>query len=417
MIVRSRLRLFRVSVLGFLLAGSAAWAQEGTKVVAVASGSTWRGVAELASFLTRRLPQKGIAVASPAVRRLRAEDPDYASFRNWGRKAVRAYKSGRYEQTVRYLSKAVAQLEILLRRYGPHPVLLQKFVRAHYYLGAARLKTADPEGARKAFVLAHYYDRTRKPSPRRFDPEVRAAFEKAVRKGSVQRGLISVRPSVPMRLFLDGRDVGVAPKTLQKVPFGRHLVTLFRLGYPVLSRFVDVDTREGAMWSPRVAPAPGQAELRRLLDQVDRELRRRRKPGPAIAKLARLLDTESLLLCRGSVDESEASWYDAGRKAFRKRVRRPNPVPESPAKEAILAALLRSRPVYDLGRGLVAACLTDADCPGGKCVAGKCIRERPFYKRWWFWVAVGAGVAAAAATGALVATLPERPILRLSSPP
>jgi hypothetical protein len=179
---------------------------------------------------------------------------------------------------------------------------------------------------------------------------------------------------------------------------------------------MDIDNPEGNTWKVNVSADPQQPNMPKFLSAVERELRTKKMAGPWVAKLAKRLKARQVVVCRASVDEAEASWYDAQKKRYIKRVRRPDPVPGQPPSEDIAKALLKKTPVYDLGKALVARCLTDEDCTEGQCISGRCVVSTPFYKKWWFWVAVGVGAAAAAATGALVGTMPDKPIIRMSNP-
>ena len=388
----------------------------GVKVVTVARNRTWTTAAKLAVQVEQALVARGLVVIDPSVTRFDPTDLDYLKFRKAGRIAVRRYKAGQYRGSVRALKVAIRLLERLMVRYGAVPLLVKKYVRAHYYLGASYLKLADAGLAAKAFREAAFFAPKGLPSSKRFASEVIDAYRRAKVLAGRRTGTVILRNRRPARMFLDGKAVGVAPTAIRDVPSGRHFLELYRVGHVPVRRFIDLD-KAGFIWAPSVMPAPNQKALRSLLVRAERELRQKKRPGPAIAALASKLAGSKFVFCRASVDESEASWYLADARRFKKRVRRPNPVPGQAPVSEILAALWRSKPVYELGQALAAACLSDDDCPGGKCIAGKCVQERPFYKRWWFWVAVGAGVAAAATAGALVATMPEKPIVRITTPP
>ncbi len=388
----------------------------GVEIVVVARDRTWTIAAKLAVEVERALAARNIAVRGSVIKPFDPTDLDYLEFRKAGRIAVRRYRAGRYSRAIIALRVATSRLEKLMLRYGTLPVLVKKYVRAHYYLGAANLKVADAAAAARAFRVASFFDPKALPSSKRFAPEVISAYRRVALTSSRRTGRVILRNRRWARVFLDGRARGVAPMEIKNVPLGRHFLVLRRIGYVPVRRFIDVDA-SGFIWNPTVMPDPRGKALRALVTGAERELRQKQKPGRALIALASKVGGSEIIFCRASVDDAEASWYLASSKSFKKRVRRPNPVPGRAASRDIVAALWQPRPRYDLGQALAAACLTDDDCPGGKCIAGKCVRERPFYKRWWFWVAVGAGVAAAATAGALVATMPEKPIVRITTPP
>lgn len=385
-------------------------------VVAVAPGANWQASGRLASALSGTLTKRGFVSVNPAASQVSKQGLDFLEFRRLGHIAVTRFKAEKYRTAIRALRLAIARLERLMLKYGPADLLIQKYVRAHYYLGAALLKNADPRASAAAFRTAAFYAPSGSPSSRHFDAESINAYKRAKRAMNASTGMLLVRTNASMRLFVDGRDRGLAPNTLRGLPQGRHYVVLFRLGYRRLAKFVDL-TSAGTTWKVRVGMDPAQADVRAWLPAVDRELRQRKMLGPVTERLARRFRTKQVILCRASVDEAEASWLDLQRHGFRKRVRRPSPVPGQPAFGRIASALFRHGTVMDLGQNLAAGCLADSDCPGGTCIAGKCIKQKPFYKKWWFWLAIGASVAAAAAAGAVVATMPDKPIVHVTYPP
>jgi tetratricopeptide (TPR) repeat protein len=386
------------------------------KVVVVSQGKDWKLAAQVATGVTKKLNQKGMLPAVPFVKPVDRTDTVYQQFRLDGIKGIKAYKKGEFEQATRHFKKAIERLERLMIKYGPSLTLIRKNVRAYYYLGASRLAEADPDGAAEAFRVAATYDPAGTPSAKRFSPDVIRAFARAKKKISANRGDLIIRTPEPARLFIDGHDRGIVPKTVKNLPLGRHFFVLHRLGYLRVTKFIDIENPEGNTWKVNVSADPQQSAMPKFLSSVERELRTKRMAGPWVAKLAKRLNTKQLIVCRASAEESEASWYNAEKKRYKKRVRRPDPVPGKPPVDDITEALLKRKPVFDLGKALVSRCLTDADCSQGQCIAGKCVVSTPFYKKWWFWVAVGVGAAAAAATGALVATMPQKPIIRITNP-
>ncbi len=416
-----------VFVAGFLLQSgdeNTAWAGEAKekqekpdlKIVVIAESNTWNTAAKVAHAVSRRFSSRGVLPAAPTVRTVDQSDPIYQAFRLAGIKGIRAYRNMEFETSIRHLNEAVENLERAILKYGPSVFLIEKMVNAQYYLGACHLGQGDIKAAERAFLIAASYDPTGSPPSRRFSSDVIKAFQNALKSRDENTGMFIIQANESARLFVDGHDYGAVPQTIKDLPLGRHFFLLYRKGYITVARFIDHDSPSGSTWKVNVSVDPDQSEARDLISSLDRELRTKRDGGPAIEKLARSMGAKQLVVCRASLTEAEASWYDVRKRAFIKRVRRPNPVPGEPAADDIAASLFVETPIFDLGTDLTARCLSDNDCPGGRCIGGKCVVDVPFYKKWWFWVAVGAGAAAAAAAGAVVATIPERPILRLGHP-
>lgn len=386
------------------------------KIVVIAESNTWNTAAKVAHAVSRRFSGRGMLPAAPPVRAVDQTDPIYQAFRLAGIKGIRAYRNMEFSLSIRHLNEAVDNLEKAILKYGPSVFLIEKMVNAQYYLGACHLGQGDVKAAERAFLVAASYDPAGSPPPQRFSPDVIRGFQNALKARDANTGMFMIQANDSARLFVNGHDYGTVPQTIKDLPLGRHFFLLYRKGYITVARFIDHDSPSGSTWKVNVSVDPDQSEDRELISTVDRELRTKRNAGPAMEKLARRMGAKQVVVCRASLTEAEASLYDVRKRVFTKRVRRPNPVPGEPAAEDIAASLFTETPVFDLGTDLTVACLSDGDCPRGRCIAGKCVVDVPFYKKWWFWVAVGAGAAAAAAAGAVVATMPDRPILRMGHP-
>lgn len=386
------------------------------KVVVIAKPNHWKTASEVATAVSKKFRSKGRLPAVPTVKKVDKTDKIYQSFRLEGIKGIKAFKKMSFKKAIGHLKQAVDRLERLMAKYGPSLFLIRKMVNAQYYLGACHLGEGDAPAARRAFLVAASYDPNGSPQPNRFSPDVIKAYQEALKARDSNISMVIIRANDSTRLFVDGHDYGSVPQTLKKIPMGRHFFLLYRMGYLRVAKFLDVDTPTGTTWKVNISPDPEQPNTPAFISAVDREMRTKRMAGPWIAKVAKRLGTEQVVVCRASVNDAEASWYDAKKKRFIKRVRRANPVPGKAASDDIADSLFTKKPVYDLGTQLVAKCVSDADCPEGQCVSGKCIVSTPFYKKWWFWVAVGVSAAAAAAAGAVVGTMPEKPILRIGRP-
>lgn len=386
-------------------------------VVVVSSGRDWAMAAKVLEEVRRvkKIPKARFVFfesgmpAEPPPEELKAFLKRIRS----GRKLIFKLKLA---PAIERLESVSQELRAAIRKYGATPGLMRRLMQASSYLGAAHQLNADAASAKKAFAVMLAIDPGRGLSPKYFSPEVIQAFEQ-VRAGLSKAGVLRVQTDKPAFVFVDGWLRGVAPKEIKNLTPGDHVVELRRLGAVRVTRHVTVDEQSGATLRATLVEAPDRAELRKTLKAVDRELRRKGTPGPAMAALAKALGVRHVVACRASLDDGEASWYDAQSNAFVKRVRRLSAVPGTPAARVIAQAMRQPTPALDLQAGSGATggrCDDSGDCPGGTCVSGRCVSETPIYKKWWFWTLIGLGVAAVAGGATGLALMPERPTIRIT---
>jgi hypothetical protein len=322
----------------------------------------------------------------------------------------------RLNPAIRRLRRVIAKIKSLITKQGATPGLLRRYMQAYNYLGAAHQLGANTIAAEAAFRVVLSIDPDRTLKPKYFTAEVIAGFEK-LKRTLRPRGILRVNTDKPTLVFVDGRLRGVAPAVIQGLHPGDHVVELRRLGYLRITRLVTVDAQTGGTLKARVVKDLGKAALRKQMAAVEKALRRSKHPVQAVARLAAMLKVRQLLLCRASLDDGEASLFDADAKKFIKRVRRISALPGTPPAASIASALKRATPVIDLQGGPAAsggACEDSDDCPDGYCLSGQCVSETPIYKKWWFWTLIGVAVGAVAAGGAILGTLPQRPTIQIT---
>ncbi len=385
-------------------------------VVVVSAGKEWKMAARVAEqvrqvpkmpptrfvLVERGVPTEPVGELRQLLRRIR--------------RARRLTHKLRLRRAIQLLEAVIRDARELIRTRGATPGLMRRLRQAHGYLGSAQQLNADAAAARAAFAVMLNIDPSYTLSPKYFPTEVIKAFDQ-LRAGIRRNATLRVNTDRPAFVFVDGHLKGTAPTVVQGLTPGLHVVELRRLGAVRITRVLEVDARLGATLKARIVDDPEQKNLRQLLSRVERELRNRRKAGPAVAALAKRLRVDQVLACRASLDEGEASLYDAQARKFRKRVRRLSAIPGTPPVKSIAEALERPTPTLDLQTGSGAqggACESNADCPDGSCVAGRCVSETPVYKKWWFWTIIGLGVAAVAGGTAALLTAPQRPTIRIT---
>ena len=332
------------------------------------------------------------------------------------RKARRLIFKLKLRRAKRRLKRVIADLKPLIVKRGSTPGLMRRYLQAYSYLGATYQLDADTGRAKEAFAVALSVAPNRKLSAKYFSAEAIAGFNQ-IKRSLKPSATLRVNTDGPTLIFVDGHYKGVAPAVITGLLPGQHVVELRRLGYLRITRFVEVSSKFGATMKARVVKDLSESELRKQMKTVEQALRRRKRPTKELAALAKLMKINQLLVCRASIDDGEASLFDADSNKFVKRVRRIAALPGSPPAKAIARALKNTSPTIDLQGGPAAtggACEDSEDCSEGYCSAGRCVSETPIYKKWWFWTLIGVAAAAVAAGGAVLGTMPQRPVLRIT---
>jgi tetratricopeptide (TPR) repeat protein len=385
-------------------------------IVIVSAGTSWKmaagvleaveksphGMTTRSILLERDNPQEDIAFLRTLLGQIR--------------KARRSIFKLRLKPAIRRLKRVIAKIKPLIVQQGTKPGLLRRYMQAYNYLGAAYQLNANTFAAKAAFRIVLSIDPDRKLKAKYFTAEVIATFEKlkrSLRKG----GTLRVNTDGSTLVIVDGRLRGVAPVVIQGLHPGEHIVELRRLGYLRITRFVTVDAQTGGTLKARVVKDLNESALRKQMETVEKALRQSKRPVDAVAKLAALLKVNQILLCRASLDDGEASLFDADTKKFVKRVRRISALPGTPPSTNIATALKNRTPTLDLQGGLAASggsCEDSDDCTDGYCLSGQCVSETPVYKKWWFWTVIGLAVGAVAGGAAILGTMPQRPTIQIT---
>lgn len=412
-----------IAVAGLLLVGSAPLqAQNKVRkrgygaVVVVSSGKSWKMAAGLLEAVEQKphgLTTRGILVERGNPK----EEPGFLRIQlGQIRKARRAIFKLRLKSAIRRLERVINRIKPLIAKKGAAPGLLRRYMQAYNYLGAAHQLDANTIAAEAAFRVVLSIDPDRKLKSKYFTAEVIASFEK-LKRTLKKGGILRVTTDKPALVFVDGNVKGVAPVVIRGLHPGEHIVELRRLGYLHITRFVTVDPQTGGSFKARVVKDLSKTALRKQMAAVERALRRSKRPTGPVAKLAAMLGVNQIMLCRASLDDGEASLFDADTKKFIKRVRRISALPGTPPSASIVTALGQRSPVMDLQGGTASSggsCEDNEDCPDGYCLSGRCISETPIYKKWWFWTLIGVAVGAIATGGALLGTMPQRPTIQIT---
>ncbi len=385
-------------------------------IVVVSEGRSWKMAASVLEQVQKRpepMTTRGILVeqANPE------EDPAFLRLllRNIRRARKDIFRL-RLKPAIRRLRRIIAKISSLLQRNGTAPGLLRRYMQANNYLGAAYQLDGNPTAAAACFRIVLSINPRRRLKAKYYTAEVIATFNK-LKRTFRKNGTLRVKTDKPIFVFVDGHLKGVAPVVITGLYPGDHVVELRRLGYLRITRLVTVDPQTGGSLQARVVKDLKHKNLRKLMAAVERGLRKKERPVEVVAKLATALRVRQLMLVRASLDDGEASLFDADSRRFLKRVRRICALPGTPPATNIATALTRATPVLDLQGGAAASggtCEDSDDCTEGTCVSGRCVSETPIYKKWWFWTIIGVAVGAVAAGGAILGTIKPRPTIQIT---
>jgi hypothetical protein len=386
-------------------------------VVVVSGGKEWPMAARILADLEGALKAMG-------ARQVFYEDPWPEEPTEQLRGLLKRIRKGRKlisklqaQKAVEVLEGVVGDLRPLIVQRGGTPGLLKRYQQVHTYLGVAQQANADAAASVAAYTTAINLAPTRKLSEKYFSEEVIEGYEK-LKQNLKATQILRVTTDEPAIVFVDGRVVGVSPLEVKGVTPGEHLVELRRRGFQRISRFVSVDVRLGGSLEVRLVKTSVHDDGQKVNQTVAAELRRGSRPGKALVALAAELKVNRLLVLRASLDDGEVSVLQADEGKFLKRVRRINALPGQPPGKIIAEALKQPTPVSDLQAGTSTgggggSCEDNDDCPGGRCVDGRCVSETPVYKKWWFWVAIVVSAGAVAGGGAALGLMPRQPVINI----
>lgn len=270
--------------------------------------------------------------------------------------------------------------------------------RALAYLGAVWLLSGQADKAQDAFRRLLVIDPEFRLDARIFPPAMLEAFARMVRevedspRGAIE---VSAQPD-PALVFVDGRFRGLAPIRVERLPAGDHLISVRAPGHVPFGRQVSVGASEDTPVACRLKPLPALSAFQR---EFPSDRMGGGEPLPrALLERARRAKLHRLVLGRTSRAGAEIAfllvWYDTatGLPLFERRGSfRPDATDLSRSvAEAVSELSPGPGPVVDSG--------PSAPPPGGAIphLAGEERfeeAEKPLYRRWWFWTALGAGAA------------------------
>jgi hypothetical protein len=184
---------------------------------------------------------------------------------------------GQYENLE--LNQAVKTLRGAVDGFEKVPEVLfggrvKSYIKALTFLGASLILHGDIQGGQEAFRRLLVYDRRAQLDKSTFPPGMVATFE-AVRRDVLEgpRGSLSVftTPSHG-KVYIDGVFRGVSPCTVERLPPGKHLVVVRKVGYLIWGGTAQVEAGEEQKTRVRLVELPGTEQLLENLDAIAAEL-------------------------------------------------------------------------------------------------------------------------------------------------
>jgi len=351
-----------------------------------------------------------------------AEDPPADEYKAINgkpyKKGVKLFKEQEYPDAIKQLQAAATGFDALITKYGLSYPLRRRIVLSYMYLGAAQMLDAQTEEAKTSFRLANYWFPNYPLPKAAFEDETtRNLFNQAIERPGRGSSSIIINSTVPGHLYLNGLWVGAGPKNIEKISAGTHILTWARIGYKPITVKLVVPENDKAVADFTPVPAANKKDMDTFLSGLDTHLRQKPNVPSALADFALKARTDNVIVFRVTANETEISWYNSKAGGWQKRVRRQAAVPGSIATQ-VESLLFQPTPALDLGSASADKnkCFSDSDCSNGKCVAGTCQGSAPLMKQWWFWTAVGVGVAALGSGTFFLIQMQNRPILEISTP-
>jgi hypothetical protein len=296
---------------------------------------------------------------------------------------------GRAKAALTRLKTAETQLSAALAYVSKREV-----ARAQFLVGAAQAILGKTKSARKTFMRLQVW-RPDFVADTSIEPAlVMPVWEEAVaRVAKLDGGSIEVtsKPSGALA-YVDGTFIGFTPTTAEGLVVGEHYVTFKAVGYAREVKRVTVSSDEQNAVSTKLVRSPSSDAVDELVAELLPSLGSSTGPK-ALEKLAPLLGIQHAVFVLvpppGEKGEYQAYVYDTKTRKRLSAARAPASAEVETTFSEMAVSLYASLILEPIEEEVVEE-EPDRDDRGS-----------PFYKKWWFWAAVGA-VATTAITVPLV---------------
>lgn len=309
---------------------------------------------------------------------------------------IRQLQAGEPKEAVKALRSSVAEFVELL------PFIKKRLLaRAQLGLAVALASSGKSREAKSTLVRLLTWRPMLAYDSNTFDATYLPLFMQArsvvkqLRRGSIE---LATDPR-GAKAYVDGRYVGVTPTAAWGLTVGQHYATFKKAGYIKGGMPVEVDPKKQTSYTRKLR----RSEKFLLIEQAMTATRAalgQKKASSAMIDLGRVLFVDQIVFVEvrrlGPVAiETHAYLYDLRSKLLLNEVRQ-TINPKRMAEVSRLARLLYLNARYD-------GSLPPPPTPPPP----KAPAVRPLYARWWFWTAIGAGLAAGAVAIAVPLALQE----------
>lgn len=255
-------------------------------------------------------------------------------------------------------------------------------------LGVATAMTGNRKGAVEIFENLLVWRPHMPYDTKRFDPKYQPLFDKAKQTcEELPRGSVELTTDPPgAKAYIDGQFVGVTPTVAYGLTVGNHYATYKMAGYVKAAQKVLVSPKVQKKFSQELTRSEKFLLLEQTLKNVNETLGAA-EATPPMADLRSFLFIDQVIFARLTPLPSErvevrAFLYDLRTRQRLKQASSQIPLasPNKPIDDLTRVLYLNVR--YD---GTLEAPPEPAPPPPPK--------RTPFYATWWFWTAVGVGVA------------------------
>jgi len=198
----------------------------------------------------------------------------------------KAYQDVEFELAVEKLKAAIE----LCRENAAWMPRIPEYTTALTYLAATYILKGDTEEGSKTFKELLLYNPSYRVDTEKLDPSIQNIADRVsdqIKSGPI--GSVSVYSKPPgARIFLDNKQKGFTPASLDRIPSGKHVIRLEALGTFPYGEVIEVSPTEDKVVRGGLQPTEEFKKLGIVVREVGREIDSG-KVGPAMSKLGQFV--------------------------------------------------------------------------------------------------------------------------------
>ena len=285
--------------------------------------------------------------------------------------------------------KKLAQAVEVLSKVLPY-IKKAELADAMMALGAAQFENGDKKEAARTFARLLVWRSDYKVDLNHYPPAILTVVEDVRKEVDKQkRGSLEIRSDpAAAQAYVDGRYIGVTPTFADGLIVGEHWVTLKKEGFKKAVMAAQVSSKVQQLVSIVMERSTKYLLVEQALAGVEKSLGET-SLDPSADNLKEVLFVDHAVFVRAAAAGAgqirvDSFLYDLRTRRRLTRVTKTVPAARAEKELQTLASSLYLNVSYE------AELVESKDAPPPKPYV-----RAPFYKTWWFWTAVGAGVAVA----------------------